>query len=346
MVKLKIVNRPATERSHPPLGVFAALVTGFDRVAAHPLLLVPPILLDLVLWLGPRLRITELAVQAAQAFVLPAGADPAFVEQSNALRQALLDFGERFNALAALSSLPVGIPSLMAGSMPMASPIGAPGGVELPTFLALAAAGIGLTILGIGLGSQYHILAARQVAPLTEVARLLRAWGRVGALSLVGYLAALGLLAATGFVATLAAWLAPWLGLLVVFMALSMVFWVGVYLMFTPHGIVRYRLGVVRSVLESVQLVRWNLVGTATFLALAFGITWLTGWVWSLPAQDSWYALLAVVGHAFVSATLLVGSYAFYQSRREWTLQVPLHLAALRAGEGAPPEPGSGGRGG
>jgi hypothetical protein len=168
----------------------------------------------------------------------------------------------------------------------------------------------------------------------------------VGALSLVGYLGALGLLAATGFVATLAAWLAPWLGLLVVFMALSMVFWVAVYLMFTPHGIVRYRLGVVRSVLESVQVVRWNLVGTATFLALAFGVTWLTGWVWSLPAEDSWYALLAVVGHAFVSATLLVGSYAFYQSRREWTLQVPLHLAAMRAGDGVPPEAGSGGRGG
>jgi hypothetical protein len=68
--------------------------------------------------------------------------------------------------------------------------------------------------------------------------------------------------------------------------------------------------------------------------------------VWSLPAEDSWYALLAVVGHAFVSATLLVGSYAFYQSRREWTLQIPHQLAALRAGEDAPPETGAGGRGG
>lgn len=330
------------QHSKPPVGVFAALLTGFDRVAAHPALLVPPILLDLLLWLGPRLRVTRLAAEAAGAFMPPPGAAPAFVEQADALRQTLLDLGDRFNTLAALSSLPVGVPSLMAGRMPIATPIGAPGGVELPTMLVFAVAAIGLTILGIGLGSQYHVLAARQVAPLGEVARPLRAWGRVGALSLVGYLGALGLLAATGLMATMASWLAPWLGLLVVFLALSVVFWIAVYLMFTPHGIVRYRLGVLRSIMESVQVVRWNLVGTATFLAIAFGVTWLTGWVWSLPAEDSWYALLAVVGHAFVSATLLVGSYAFYQSRREWTLQIPHQLAALRA----PPDVGPGGRGG
>jgi hypothetical protein len=218
--------------------------------------------------------------------------------------------------------------------------------MQLPTLLALLAVGLALTVLGLAFGSQYHIWAARQVSPKGDVARLAPAWGRVVALSLAVYLGVLGLLGVTALAATLAAWLAPWLGLLMVFMALSLVFWVAVYLMFTPHGIIRYRLGVLRSIVESVQVVRWNLVGTATFLGIAFGITWLTGWVWSLPAEDSWYLLLAVVGHAFISATLLVGSYAFYQSRREWTLQIPQHLAALKAGGTTPPRPGSEERGG
>jgi len=340
------VKRPESSRVGVPIGVLPSLVTGFDRVAARPLLLVPPIVLDLLLWLGPRLRITGLTARVAEALVLPTGADASFVEQAQALREALADFGARFNALAALSSLPVGIPSLMAARMPEGSPLGAPPGSQLSTMLALVAVGIALTLLGMGLGSQYHIWAARQVAPPRELVGLAPGWGRVAVLSLALYLGAFGLLVATGFAATLAAWLAPWAGLLVVFMALSLVFWVAVYLMFTPHGIVRYRLGVLRSILESVQVVRWNLVGTATFLAIAFGATWLTGWVWSLPAEDTWFALLAVVGHAFVSATLLVGSYAFYQSRREWTLQIPQQLAALRAGGPMPPGSGPTGQGG
>ena len=346
VVKFKFVKRPESDRTQVPIGVLPSLLVGFDRVAARPLLLLPPILLDLILWLGPRLWIARLAAQASGAIVLPPGADPTFVEQTQALREALTDFGARFNVLAALSSLPVGIPSLMSGRMPLGTPLGEPPGMQLPTLLALLAAAVAFTFLGLAMGSQYHIWAARQVAPQAEVARLAPAWGRVAALSLGVYLGVLGLLAATGLAATLAAWLAPWLGLLMIFMALSLVFWVAVYLMFTPHGIIRYRLGVLRSIVESVQVVRWNLVGTATFLAIAFGVTWLTGWVWSLPAENSWYLLLAVVGHAFVSATLLIGSYAFYQSRREWTLQVPQHLAALQAGGKTAPRPGSEGRGG
>ncbi len=345
MVKLSFVKRPDPPRSGAPIGVLPSLLAGFDRIAARPMLLIPPILLDLVLWLAPRLRITALTSQVAGALVLPVGADPAFVEQAQALRQALADFGARFNALSALSSVPVGIPSLMAGRMPEGSPLGAPQGAQVSSMLALLAVGLALTFLGLGLGSQYHIWVARQVAPRGEVVGLATGWGQVLVLALVTYLAAFGLLLATGFAATLAAWIAPWAGLLVVFMALSLAFWVAVYLMFTPHGIVRYRLGVVRSVLESVQVVRWNLVGTATFLAIAFGVTWLTGWVWSLPEEDTWFALLAVVGHAFVSATLLAGSYAFYQGRREWIRQLPQRLAALQAG-GPPPRPGSEGQGG
>jgi hypothetical protein len=108
----------------------------------------------------------------------------------------------------------------------------------------------------------------------------------------------------------------------VVFVAFATLFWVAVYLMFTPHGIVRYRLGVLRAMLESALVVRWNPLSTAGFIGLALGISWLTGLVWNLPDEGSWFSALAVLGHAFVSATLLAASYAFYQSRREWLVML------------------------
>src|SRR3972149_2978258 len=135
---------------------------GFDRVGEWQLLLLPPILLDLILWLRPRLWIARLASQASGAIVLPPGADPTFVEQTQALREALTDFGARFNVLAALSSLPVGIPSLMSGRMPLGTPLGEPPGMQLPTLLALLAAAPAFTFLGLAVGAQYHIWAAGQ----------------------------------------------------------------------------------------------------------------------------------------------------------------------------------------
>ena len=41
----------------PPPGLIASLVRGFNSVANHVLVILPPVLLDLFLWLGPHLRL-------------------------------------------------------------------------------------------------------------------------------------------------------------------------------------------------------------------------------------------------------------------------------------------------
>ena len=117
------------------------------------------------------------------------------------------------------------------------------------------------------------------------------------------------------------AWLAlPMLGMILLLVAFGSVFWLGFYLTFAPHGIVRYGMGTIRSILESVQVVRWNFFGTLRFLLLAFTISWVGGLIWNLPEESSWFSLLGVLGHAFVSATLLLASYVFYQNRHDWLL--------------------------
>jgi len=340
MVESTFVNARPHPTLLPPIGVLRALATGFDRVAARPGLILPAFLLDLFLWLGPRLGVAGLVSPLAGGLAAPAGADPALVEQFMTMRDALLELATRFNLFSALSSLPVGIPSLMAARMPGAAPVGPARGFDLPNGLLVLAAWLVLSLLGLGFGSLYHIWVARQVAPRTELITAIAAWGRMAALSLAVYVGALTVALVTMLAASAVAFLVPLLGLAVAFLGFSLLFWVSVYLIFTPHGIVRHRLGLIRSILESVQIVRWNLLGTVSYLALAFLVSYATNWVWSLPMEDSWYSLLALVGHAFVSATLLAGSYVFYQGRREWMLQIQRTAAASQAAD-TPPAAGA-----
>jgi hypothetical protein len=77
--------------------------------------------------------------------------------------------------------------------------------------------------------------------------------------------------------------------------------------------------------------VRWNTLGALGFIGLAIGVSWLTNLIWDLPQAASWFSILGLLGHAFVSATVLVGSYAFYQARREWLTAVRSALAMQSA---------------
>lgn len=103
------------------------------------------------------------------------------------------------------------------------------------------------------------------------------------------------------------------------YVALPIAFIAGMYLAFTPHGIVRFRYGIFKAIRESVRLVRWNFFPAVGYIFLAFMVMWVTTTqIWVLPDEDSWFMLLAMLGHAFLSATLLAGSYAFFQGRHSW----------------------------
>ena len=117
----------------------------------------------------------------------------------------------------------------------------------------------------------------------------------------------------------------------VVMIGLSLLFWVGTYLAFTPHGIIRYRLGVIQAMLDSALVVRWNTLGALGFIGVAIGVSWLTNLIWDLPQSASWFSILGLLGHAFVSAMIIVGSYAFYQARREWLTAMRSALAMQSA---------------
>ncbi len=209
----------------------------------------------------------------------------------------------------------------MAGQMPASAPLQLGPQFQLADPTTILGLWLLLTLVGLALGTWYHRAIAASVAPGSELTPLATGWTRMVLAAVVGYV---GLILGTVAILILgwaASWILPLLGVGISFIAFSLFFWLVVYLVFTPHGIVRYRMGLFSAMTESMLLVRWNFLPTVGFLTLAVLISWLTGLVWSLPQSASWISSLGIAGHAFVSTMLLVSSYVFYQGRREWLLR-------------------------
>jgi hypothetical protein len=315
MVKLGVVDRPNPNGISKPIGVIKSVAAGFDKIAAQPLLLIPPILLDLFLWFGPRLTIPTIFEELSKFIIAPTGMEEAIVEQ---IRSSFIELGARVNLFSVMSSFPLGISTLMAGRRPITSPVGDGSVIQLTNPLVMFMSLVVILAIGQGIGAQFHRWIARQTAPGEEQIDQWKATVKAILLAVVVFSLAFLILFGFSLVAVLASLLLPLFGFMVAFLGFSFILWAFIYLIFTPHGIILNRLGIVRAMMESTTLVRWNILPVVGYLGLAYGITYLTNLVWVLPDEGSWFSILAVVGHAFVSATLLAGSYAFYQDRRSW----------------------------
>jgi hypothetical protein len=115
-----------TERSKA-LSVIDSLSKGFQAVYRRWWLVLIPILLDSLLWLGPRLSVDQLLQEAiktvdAQLSEMSSQGDSAWVDS---LRGTFQDAVSRYNAFAALRVGALGVPSLLTwggarlGSPPM-----------------------------------------------------------------------------------------------------------------------------------------------------------------------------------------------------------------------------------
>jgi hypothetical protein len=320
MVKLKIVESSAARPPAPPIGVLAALIAGFERIAAKPILIVPPLLLDLFLWLGPRLTISGLLMSTAAQIGQLAGSDSVLQQQAEPLRQGLESLTTRFNLFSALNTFPIGLPSLIAGRLPEGNPLGLAAPLDISQPGLIVGIWLALTLAGVALGALYHRWLAHLTFPGAPIARWAPIWGRMLMLTAAVYIGLIGWMSVTALVATLVGLLIPLLGAGIVFIGASLLAWLGMYLVFTPHGIVRFRLGLGKAMSESIQIVRWNTLSVIGYVTLALIVTWLGNLVWNLGADQSWYLVLGIIGHALVTAVLLAGSYILYQNRRGWMI--------------------------
>jgi hypothetical protein len=165
VVEYVLMNTRTREETAGPLGVIGSLTAGFEIVGRHLWLITLPVLLDLLLWLGPRISVAPLLQQFVALLTAQPTLNPTTTHQVVQAIQLLKQFGERFNLLSLLGVLPLlNVPSLLAWHAPeIVSPLGEPHVLLITSLLTPIAWGTVLVPIGLTLGFLYLNSLARQV---------------------------------------------------------------------------------------------------------------------------------------------------------------------------------------
>jgi hypothetical protein len=315
-------------------GIIDTISSAYGLVYRRPALLLPPILLDLFLWFGPRLSIE--GPLRALADLLASQADAGQQEEAIAVVQAAAAQSDVF-ALLALQ-----VPSMMRLLSPAQTPLAANRpvvAIDEPATAALA--GLLLSFAGLLLSMVYlvpigQIVRDGRFDPKGIVPAVGRAWLRqVGLLLLLiggGLAVALPLAVITALLAVAGIGVLP----LVQFAVSIAAIWLVVYLFFAIDAIVVSEVGPLRAIRYSVAVVRHNFWSTLGLIGLTFLISWQLPELFKLIARNAIGVPIAIVANAFISTGLVAAAMLFYRERLARWQQQQRAAALSRVGPGAP----------
>jgi hypothetical protein len=317
----------------PPPGVIGALKAGLDVISTHISVILLPLALDAFLWLGPRLSVKNIFSTLYVDMLTFYAASGLPAEELKQAEGLWTGFFQQFNLLALLRTFPVGVSSLMQGKMSAVTPFGTPIVVDVPSWSAFFGWVFLLTLLGWALGAAYFQRVSRLVRQ-PEIAFLSgRAIGQSLVYSIGFLIVAFALGMPLLIVLTLLNLLGPSVmqaGLFIIMMLSS---WVVVPLFFTPHGIFMRGDSAFRSVITSLKMSRFILPSASMFVLALFLTAQGLNILWSVPPDDSWMLLVGIIGHAFVTTSLLAASFIYYRDMNAW-----LNIVAERIKPSAPPQ--------
>ncbi len=296
----------------PPPGAINALVNGFNTVANNLGVILLPALLDLFLWLGPQLKAKALVNPVLElATQMPDSA------QNQALMAALTDFSNGFNLFSALRTFPFGIYSLMTSSLALQTPIGErihvdPQSISVSVLLVLV-----LTVTGwLGGGLYYRAVAGavfKENTPslLRSLLHILLLSGLWMVFFFFFNIPAIILFAVLGmFNATVRA---------IILILLAIPFsWFLIGIFYSAHGIYVNRQNAFRSAWSSFRAMRYSLPNIGWFSMIAIVLSQGMDMLWRIPPASSWMTLVGILGHAFVSTSLLAASFFYYRDINIW----------------------------
>ena len=312
----------------PPPGVFGSLKAGFDVVSNRVALILLPLGLDLLLWLGPRLSINELfspylKLAFSQARLGIASADLDTFVQSQTL---ILDRLQSYNLLGLLSKLqffPVGITSLSAQILPIESPFGTQNVVTVSSIWVVLGLFFVLIPIGwIGGGVYFRQVAVSIIGADEAGVSTARAIVQTVLLSVIWVIGLIIISVPLFFIFVLLAFISPILANVAALIILFLSFWVIVPLFFTPHGIFVRRENAFYSIYSSLRMIRFSLPTSGLFVLSVFLLSRGLDVLWSVPENDSWLSLVGFAGHAFITTVLLAASFVYYRDMNDWLQNV------------------------
>jgi hypothetical protein len=311
------------ENLPPPPGIINSIKAGFDVIASHIAVILLPLLLNLLLWLGPRLQLDSLfkslesdMVTFWQASQIPAEQIQIMLERYETLTRSINMFG-------LLRTLPIGISSLfIPNDGPFTTPFGDPAvlqvnGLNLMLWFFL------LTGIGwVGGALYFRSVASVALAEKITSTNIFQAILQTFLISIVCNLLLFAISMPIFFIVLVATQISVVLAnLVVLFIALGSV-WVIVPMFFWAHGVFIKRQNVLTSIMSSIQLTRFTLPTSSLFVLMVFLLSYGLSYLWRLPSLDSWLTLFGIFGHSFVTTVLLAGSFIYYYEMSAWVQTV------------------------
>ena len=308
---------------YDPPHMIPSIVEGFNAVAGHIYIILFPICLDLLLWLGPFVRVKKyflpMMVEAARVSSAAYGEQTAgFVESTREIWSNLLD---QFNLLFSLRTFPVGIPSLMMSYVNSTTPFGDTFAIELVSGDTILIWLLVFLVIGLFLGSVYFALTASAVKgtghPLYLKHILKQTWQSLF-LALILITAATLLALPVSCLLSSVLLVIPSLGTFPFIVMGMIAVWVMLPLVFSPHGIFSADLKAAKSIVTSIRLVRSLMSATGLFIILLIILGYGLDALWATPEADNWMLLVGIIGHAFISTGLLAASFIYYDKGIKW----------------------------
>jgi len=301
----------------PPPGLLASLRAGFDSVANHIAVIMPPLLLDLFLWLGPHLRLKEFLQPLIERLPSLAITFPSSFTDLATVQTAWTSIADKFNLFVILRTFPVGTTSLLSFRMSVQNPLGDPASLDAGSFIGILGWAIFLVFMGWIIGALYYYWISK-VALQPQVRSLWKSLKQAVFLSLIW----MGLVFFFGLpvllVISVLTAISPVLGQVVLFGGAVLLIWLVMPVFFSAHGIFTLQLDALRAILNSLRMVRFTLPNTGLFLLTFLVLNQGMNFLWNTPPQDSWWMLVGIAGHAFVSTALLAASFVYYRDINIW----------------------------
>jgi hypothetical protein len=310
----------------PPIGVIESLTTGFETVAGRLTLILIPLILDLVLWAGPRISYEPALKSLSQM-------EGENSQNSNIWQQLLFPLfpEEYFHPMTSEQYMPVlAVPSVMAirdarelpfAATPPVIPVSSISGLVIAGLIALQ---VGVLTLIPYWGFIGHAVLTEPVKFGRMVKQVLSVSAQVlvfeivvGAVTCMVLFASLMALSAMWLVGREGAYPLVWI---LVIILLSICLTVNLLLCFTLHSMILNRRNILAAMWDSMRVVQWNMPSTLGLQMLTIMIYFGMQVIWRMADPGSWAALIAIVGNAFISTGLAAASFVFFKDRyRYWS---------------------------
>ncbi|MBT3314780.1 MAG: hypothetical protein HN390_09200 [Anaerolineae bacterium] len=315
------MNLLHNEEISPPPGIISSIKAGFDITANQIGIIFFPILLDVFLWLGPQLRIEKLLRSLLVQFASLANEDFIPAAEFQRIQESLNELLTlKINLYSLLRTFPIGVSSLMGLSIPGKTPLAESNILQIETAFSFFLWAGALTFVGWILGSFYFAWVAK--VSLQKDENDLRWFGKVILQAI--FLSILWMIILITFGVPLLLVFSIFTqinaGLAQVALIFSALFamWIIVPIFFSAHGIFVKNENLFRSMVSSFNLSRFTLPTSSFFvicvavLSQGFNILWLT------PSTSSWMMGVSILGHAFITTSLLAASFIYYRDMSAW----------------------------